>query len=90
MGKKLRPGRVLVDWSQNDRHKTTVTVYSIRALERPGVSTPVSWDEVAACRERANAELLTFSPEQVLERVVRDGDLFAPAATLAQALPLLG
>jgi DNA primase len=54
------------------------------------VSTPVSWDEVAACRERANAELLTFSPEQVLERVVRDGDLFAPAATLAQALPLLG
>jgi bifunctional non-homologous end joining protein LigD len=90
MGKKLRPGRVLVDWSQNDRHKTTVTVYSIRALERPGVSTPVSWDEVAACRERANAEPLTFSPEQVLERVVRDGDLFAPAATLAQALPLLG
>jgi bifunctional non-homologous end joining protein LigD len=65
-------------------------VYSIRALERPGVSTPVSWDEVAACRERVNAELLTFSPEQVLERVVRDGDLFAPAATLAQALPLLG
>jgi bifunctional non-homologous end joining protein LigD len=52
MTKRLRPGKVLVDWSQNDEHKTTVTVYSLRARERPTVSTPVSWEEVAACREQ--------------------------------------
>ncbi len=89
MGKQLRRGRVLVDWSQNDRHKTTVTVYSVRALERPGVSTPVSWEEVDACRAEGNPELLAFSPAQVLARVAEHGDLFAPAATLAQSLPLL-
>jgi bifunctional non-homologous end joining protein LigD len=90
MGKHLRRGKVLVDWSQNDRHKTTVTVYSVRALERPGVSTPVSWEEVAACRERADPLLLTFSPDDVLARVAERGDLFAPAATLSQKLPLPG
>jgi bifunctional non-homologous end joining protein LigD len=90
MGKALRRGKVLVDWSQNDRHKTTVTVYSMRALERPRVSTPVSWDEVAACREAGRPELLTFPPEQVLERIAVHGDLFAPAAELTQTLPQLG
>ena len=53
MTKRLRPGKVLVDWSQNDAHKTTVTVYSVRARERPTVSTPVTWEEVSRCRERA-------------------------------------
>ena len=52
MTKRLRPGKVLVDWSQNDAHKTTVTVYSVRARERPTVSTPVTWEEVADCRAR--------------------------------------
>jgi bifunctional non-homologous end joining protein LigD len=89
MGKQLRRGKVLVDWSQNDRHKTTVTVYSVRALEQPGVSTPLHWVEVADCREQQRAELLTFSPAQVLERIASRGDLFAPAAELRQNLPRL-
>jgi bifunctional non-homologous end joining protein LigD len=87
MTKRLREGRVLVDWSQNDGHKTTVTVYSLRARERPRVSAPVSWDEVAACRDAQDPEMLSFGPEQVLERVVRDGDLFAMLESATQSLP---
>jgi bifunctional non-homologous end joining protein LigD len=89
MAKKLRPGKVLVDWSQNDMRKTTVTVYSVRALERPGASTPVSWEEVEECRRSGRPELLTFSPDAVLERIERLGDVFAPAAELRQTLPAL-
>jgi bifunctional non-homologous end joining protein LigD len=90
MTKRLRPGKVLVDWSQNDAHKTTVTVYSVRARERSTVSTPVSWDEVARCREDGDAELLTFETEQVLARVGQQGDLFAPLVSVKQELPALG
>jgi bifunctional non-homologous end joining protein LigD len=90
MTKRLRPGKVLVDWSQNDIHKTTVNVYSVRARERPTVSTPVTWDEVADAQRNGNAELLTFDTEQVLERVVELGDLFAPAVSLQQRLPPIG
>ena len=90
MTKRLRPGRVLVDWSQNDAHKTTVTVYSVRARERPTVSTPLTWDEVARCRDAGDAELLSFDTEQVLERVAEQGDLFAPLLTVKQRLPALG
>jgi bifunctional non-homologous end joining protein LigD len=90
MTKTLRRGKVLVDWSQNDEHKTTVNVYSVRALERPGVSTPLSWDEVVACREAGDPQRLVFSPEEVLERVAERGDLFAPALSVAQSLPRLG
>jgi bifunctional non-homologous end joining protein LigD len=85
--KRLRPGKVLVDWSQNDEHKTTVSVYSARARERPTVSTPVTWDEVAACREAADAALLTFTTDDVLARVADQGDLFAPALSEVQELP---
>ncbi len=85
----LRGGRVLVDWSQNDRHKTTVAVYSPRARERPTVSTPVAWDEVEACLDAQDPAQLAFTTDQVLERVARDGDLFAPVLSLAQALPSL-
>ncbi len=60
MTKRLREGKVFVDWSQNDDHKTTVTVYSVRARERPNVSTPVTWEEVAACREAGDPDLLAF------------------------------
>src|SRR5439155_17679944 len=63
--KELRGGKVLVDWSQNDEHKTTVDVYSTRARERPTVSTPVTWDEVRACHEAADAQLLTFTTDDV-------------------------
>jgi bifunctional non-homologous end joining protein LigD len=89
MTKQLRPRRVLIDWSQNDAHKTTVTAYSVRARERPTVSTPLSWDEVARCREQRDAAVLSFETEDVLARVAAQGDLFAPAASLQQELPPL-
>ncbi|MGH2979474.1 MAG: DNA ligase D [Solirubrobacterales bacterium] len=89
MTKSLRPGKVLIDWSQNDEHKTTVCVYSLRARERPTVSTPISWEEVEAASRRRSGKVLTFEHEEVLARVERDGDLFAPVLTLRQALPPL-
>jgi bifunctional non-homologous end joining protein LigD len=87
MSKELRPGKVLVDWSQNDEHKTTVCVYSLRAKERPTVSTPVTWDEVDACLEAGDPGMLVFDWEAVLARVESQGDLFAPVLTLKQELP---
>jgi bifunctional non-homologous end joining protein LigD len=87
MTKRLRPGKVLVDWSQNDAHKTTVTVYSVRARERPWVSTPVGWDEVERCHAERDGGLLAFDTDEVLARVERHGDLFAPVETLRQRLP---
>jgi bifunctional non-homologous end joining protein LigD len=87
MAKELRPGKVLVDWSQNDEHKTTVNVYSMRARDRPTVSTPVSWDEVDACLEAGDPSLLVFEYGEVLSRVERHGDLFAPVLTQVQELP---
>jgi bifunctional non-homologous end joining protein LigD len=87
MTKRLRAGKVLVDWSQNDEHKTTVTVYSVRARERPTVSAPVTWDEVQECRDSGDPDLLSFETDEVLERVARDGDLFAVLVSLRQELP---
>jgi bifunctional non-homologous end joining protein LigD len=89
MTKKLRPGKVLVDWSQNDQHKTTANVYSVRARERPTVSTPVRWDEVQECHRRGDPDLLRFDTGQVLVRIDEQGDLFAPALSLVQSLPAL-
>jgi bifunctional non-homologous end joining protein LigD len=89
MTKRLRPGKVLVDWSQNDSHKTTVTVYSVRARERPTVSTPVSWEEVSGCHEAGDSGLLSFETGEVLTRVEEHGDLFAPLLSLTQELPPL-
>ncbi|MDQ6820666.1 MAG: DNA ligase D [Actinomycetota bacterium] len=87
MTKRLRPGKVLVDWSQNDAHKTTVNVYSVRARERPTVSTPVAWEEVKRCREAGDPELLAFDTVDVLDRIHQHGDLFAPVLSLVQTLP---
>jgi len=87
MTRRLRPGRVLVDWSQNDAHKTTVTVYSVRARERPTVSTPVSWEEVAGCLAEGEEGRLSFEADTVLGRVAEQGDLFAPVVSLRQSLP---
>jgi len=81
--KELRKNKVLIDWSQNDEHKTTVSVYSLRARERPTVSTPLSWDEVDA----GDPDALVFETEDVLARVEEHGDLFAPVAALEQRLP---
>ena len=90
MTKALRPGKVLVDWSQNDEHKTTVNVYSLRARERPTVSTPVSWDEVRECARAGVAGRLVFEAGDVLRRVEEQGDLFADALSAVQELPRLG
>jgi bifunctional non-homologous end joining protein LigD len=87
MKKSLRVGKVFVDWSQNDDHKTTVCVYSLRAKERPTVSTPVSWEEVEQCLRKRDPERLVFLSEQVLERVAEHDDLFEPVLKLKQQLP---
>jgi len=75
MAKQVRPGKVFIDWSQNNAAKTTIAPYSLRARALPTVSTPVSWEEVAAC---THPEDLRFLASQVLERVARDGDLMLP------------
>jgi bifunctional non-homologous end joining protein LigD len=84
MKKSLRKGKVLVDWSQNSRHKTTIAVYSLRARPHPTASTPVTWDEVEAA---AGGEPLAFETADVLDRVADMGDLFAETLTLEQRLP---
>jgi bifunctional non-homologous end joining protein LigD len=89
MTKTLRKGKVLVDWSQNDEHKTTVSVYSLRARERPTVSTPVSWDEVEYGAKKRAKRRLEFDSEAALARVEEHGDLFAPTLALKQELPSL-
>jgi bifunctional non-homologous end joining protein LigD len=89
MKKVLRVGKVLVDWSQNDEHKTTISVYSLRAREQPTVSTPVSWEEVAHALKKKDASLLVFEAAETLKRVDKMGDLFAPLLTLKQKLPKL-
>jgi len=90
MAKTGRTGKVLIDWRQNDPHKTTVSVYSLRANEHPTVSTPLQWSEVTACREARDPALLTFEVREVLARVAEHGDLFAEVASLRQQLPALG
>jgi bifunctional non-homologous end joining protein LigD len=87
MSKEIRKGKVFVDWSQNHPRKTTVAVYSMRARERPTVSTPVSWDEVERCAEGGDAEMLVFETSDVLKRVEKHGDLYAPVLELKQQLP---
>jgi bifunctional non-homologous end joining protein LigD len=87
--KSLRPGKVLIDWSQNDAAKTTVSVYSLRARERPTVSTPLQWDEVESTLESRDAGALVFEAEEALERVAEHGDLFAQVLELKQRLPEL-
>jgi bifunctional non-homologous end joining protein LigD len=87
MKKTLRVGKIFVDWSQNDDHKTTICVYSLRAKERPTVSTPVKWDEVESCLKNGHPTLLVFESGQVLERVEKFGDLFEPVLKLKQKMP---
>jgi bifunctional non-homologous end joining protein LigD len=90
MAKSGRAGKVFVDWSQNDRHKTTVCAYSLRARPQPTVSTPLEWSEIERARDRrAAAVALNFTSEQVLLRVAKHGDLFAQVLTVKQRLPRL-
>src|SRR5437763_12929931 len=89
MKKSVRVGKVFVDWSQNDEHKTTIAVYSLRARERPTVSTPVKWEEVEQVRKKKDPSLVVFEANQVLDRAENLGDLFEPLLRLTQKLPSL-
>jgi bifunctional non-homologous end joining protein LigD len=89
MAKDQRPSRVFVDWSQNDRHKTTVCAYSLRATPSPGVSTPLDWDEVRAIAD-GDTSLAQHDPAGVLARVEARGDLYADSLARVQDLPHLG
>jgi bifunctional non-homologous end joining protein LigD len=89
MDKSLRAGKVFIDWSQNDRHKTTVCAYSLRAKEQPTVSTPLTWAEVQrACKEN-DPEAMRHTSDSVLQRVEKMGDAFEPVLKLKQKLPVL-
>jgi bifunctional non-homologous end joining protein LigD len=82
-----REGKVFVDWSQNHERKTTISVYSLRARERPTASTPVTWDEVERAADSGDGSALVFEAGEVLERIEQHGDLFAPVLELEQDLP---
>ena len=86
MAKSARAGRVLVDWSQNTEHKSMVCVYSVRAKERPTVSTPLAWSEVQDALDAGDPGRLVFEMAAVLDRVAQHGDLFAPVLSLRQEL----
>jgi bifunctional non-homologous end joining protein LigD len=87
MRKELRKGKVFVDWSQNDRHKTTVCAYSLRASSRPTVSTPVEWAELERALKKKDTSSLVFETADVLKRVKKKGDLFQPVLKVKQKLP---
>ncbi len=87
MSKTLRQGKIFVDWSQNDEHKTTICVYSLRARDKPTASTPVSWKEVEECARTKKAKLLVFRCDETVARAGKMGDLFASVETLKQKLP---
>jgi bifunctional non-homologous end joining protein LigD len=87
MRKDLRKGKVFLDWSQNDDHKTTVCVYSLRARQKPTVSTPVTWDEVEKAVKKKDATPLIFESQDTLRRVDKLGDLFEPVLKVKQKLP---
>jgi bifunctional non-homologous end joining protein LigD len=89
MQKALRTGKVFIDWSQNDAHKTTVCAYSLRAKDQPTVSTPVTWEELQAVLKKRDPQKLVFTSDATLARVEKLGDIFAPVLTLKQKLPKL-
>jgi bifunctional non-homologous end joining protein LigD len=89
MTKARRTGRVLIDWSQNDARKTTVSVYSLRALARPTASTPLRWEELDAAVRGGDADALAFEAGEALARIAEHGDLFATVISLVQELPPL-
>jgi bifunctional non-homologous end joining protein LigD len=89
MERSKRKKKVFIDWSQNTASKTTVAVYSVRALPQPSVSTPVTWDELEEAVSRQDAGRLRFEPAEVLDRVQRLGDIHAPVLEVTQELPVL-
>jgi bifunctional non-homologous end joining protein LigD len=89
MKKELRKGKVFIDWSQNDDHKTTVSVYSLRARPTPTASTPLQWKEVQKALRTGDEGLLRFTSDAVVARVEKHGDLFEPVRKMRQKLPRL-
>ena len=90
MGKKTdRSGKVFIDWYQNNERKTTISVYSLRARERPTCSTPITWEEVEQAADSGKGDHLVFETNDVLERIAEHGDLFGPVLELEQELPKL-
>jgi bifunctional non-homologous end joining protein LigD len=89
MAKAERPGRVFVDWSQNDRNKTTIAAYSLRILPRPMASTPLTWDEIEHAHDSGDASAVRLEARDVLARVDAHGDLYASNLELQQELPQL-
>jgi len=90
MGKKTdRSGKVFIDWYQNNERKTTISVYSLRARERPTCSTPITWEEIEATAGSGDGSQLVFEADDVLRRIEERGDLFAPVLELEQELPQL-
>ncbi|HSU65370.1 MAG TPA: non-homologous end-joining DNA ligase, partial [Tepidisphaeraceae bacterium] len=87
MKKDVRKGKVFIDWSQNDEHKTTACVYTLRARPQPTVSCPVTWEELEQALKKKDPQRLTFKTEDVLKRVQKQGDLFADVLKLKQNLP---
>jgi bifunctional non-homologous end joining protein LigD len=87
MTRSLRQKRVLIDWSQNTASKTTVVAYALRAGEVPRVSTPVTFEELEEAIDTGDADMLRFGPDEVLDRIERLGDLWAPTLELQQELP---
>jgi bifunctional non-homologous end joining protein LigD len=87
MSKSQRAGKVFVDWSQNDRHKTTVCAYSLRATSSPVVSTPITWFELESALTARDVDRLKFGPGEVLDRVDERGDPFRPMLEWKQKLP---
>src|SRR5688572_11037310 len=87
MAKNLRTGKVFIDWSQNDDHKTTICAYSLRARERPYVSAPLTWAEVEEGARKEDVDLFFLEPDEVVGRYQKDGDLFAGVLDLKQKLP---
>ena len=86
--KALRRGRVLVDWGQNDRHKSTVAAHSLRAKRAfPTVSAPLTWEELTAAVSARDEGALLLGPDEALRRVDEHGDLFAPVLSVVQRLP---
>ena len=90
MKKSVRTNKIFVDWSQNDEHKTTISVYSLRAREHPTVSTPVTWEEAEQALKKKDPQKLAFEAKDVLARLEKMGDLFEPVVQLKQTLPKLG
>jgi bifunctional non-homologous end joining protein LigD len=87
MRKDLRGGKVFIDWSQNDEHKTTVNVYSLRARQRPWVSAPLTWKEVETAHRTQKIDAIHFEADEVVARIKKMGDLFEPVLTMKQKLP---